>query len=65
VRRVFRAANEHHMAIVVHMHANIDHHRHMEQRRPVSFWSSYLRRLRTWSSRSPIWRGRRLRRPGN
>jgi predicted TIM-barrel fold metal-dependent hydrolase len=27
VRQVFRAANEHHMAIVVHMHANIDHHR--------------------------------------
>jgi predicted TIM-barrel fold metal-dependent hydrolase len=27
VRRVFRAANEHHMAIVVHMHSNIDHHR--------------------------------------
>jgi predicted TIM-barrel fold metal-dependent hydrolase len=27
VRRVFHAANEHHMAIVVHMHANIDHHR--------------------------------------
>jgi predicted TIM-barrel fold metal-dependent hydrolase len=27
VRRVFRAADEHHMAIVVHMHANIDHHR--------------------------------------
>jgi predicted TIM-barrel fold metal-dependent hydrolase len=27
VRRVFRAANENHMAIVVHMHANIDHHR--------------------------------------
>jgi predicted TIM-barrel fold metal-dependent hydrolase len=27
VRRVFRAANEHRMAIVVHMHANIDHHR--------------------------------------
>jgi len=27
VRRVFRAANEHHMAIVVHLHANIDHHR--------------------------------------
>jgi predicted TIM-barrel fold metal-dependent hydrolase len=27
VRRVFRAANEHHMAVVVHMHANIDHHR--------------------------------------
>ncbi len=27
VQRVFRAANEHHMAIVVHMHANIDHHR--------------------------------------
>src|SRR5215469_9044300 len=27
VRRVFRAANEHHMAIVVHMHANIDHKR--------------------------------------
>jgi predicted TIM-barrel fold metal-dependent hydrolase len=27
VRRVFRAANEHHMAIVVHMHANIDHQR--------------------------------------
>jgi predicted TIM-barrel fold metal-dependent hydrolase len=27
VRRVFRAANEHHMAIIVHMHANIDHHR--------------------------------------
>ena len=27
VRRVFRAANEHGMAIVVHMHANIDHHR--------------------------------------
>jgi predicted TIM-barrel fold metal-dependent hydrolase len=27
VRRVFRAANQHHMAITVHMHANIDHHR--------------------------------------
>ena len=27
VRRVFRAANQHHMAIVVHMHANIDHNR--------------------------------------
>jgi predicted TIM-barrel fold metal-dependent hydrolase len=27
VRRVFRAANENHMAIVVHMHTNIDHHR--------------------------------------
>jgi predicted TIM-barrel fold metal-dependent hydrolase len=27
VRQVFRTANEHHMAIVVHMHANIDHHR--------------------------------------
>ena len=27
VQRVFRAANGHHMAIVVHMHANIDHHR--------------------------------------
>jgi predicted TIM-barrel fold metal-dependent hydrolase len=27
VQRVFRAANEHHMAIVVHLHANIDHHR--------------------------------------
>ena len=27
VRGVFRAANEHHMAIVVHMHANIDHRR--------------------------------------
>jgi predicted TIM-barrel fold metal-dependent hydrolase len=27
VRRVFRAANEHRMAIAVHMHANIDHHR--------------------------------------
>lgn len=27
VRRVFRAANQYHMAIVVHMHANIDHHR--------------------------------------
>jgi predicted TIM-barrel fold metal-dependent hydrolase len=27
VRRVFRAANAYHMAIVVHIHANIDHHR--------------------------------------
>jgi predicted TIM-barrel fold metal-dependent hydrolase len=27
VQRVFRAANQHHMAIVVHLHANIDHHR--------------------------------------
>ncbi len=27
VRRVFSAANKHHMAIVVHMHSNIDHHR--------------------------------------
>lgn len=27
VRRVFRAANRHHMAITVHMHANIDRHR--------------------------------------
>lgn len=27
VREVFRAANAHGMAIVVHMHANIDHHR--------------------------------------
>ncbi len=27
LRRVFRAANDHRMAIVVHMHANIDHNR--------------------------------------
>lgn len=27
VRQVFRAANQHHMSIAVHMHANIDHHR--------------------------------------
>jgi hypothetical protein len=27
VRRVFHAANEYRMAIVVHMHANVDHHR--------------------------------------
>jgi len=27
LRRVFRAANQHRMAITVHMHANIDHHR--------------------------------------
>jgi predicted TIM-barrel fold metal-dependent hydrolase len=27
LRRVFRAANQHRMAIAVHMHANIDHHR--------------------------------------
>jgi predicted TIM-barrel fold metal-dependent hydrolase len=27
VRQVFRAAHEHGMAIVVHTHANIDHHR--------------------------------------
>ena len=27
LQKVFRAANDHHMAIVVHMHANIDHHR--------------------------------------
>ena len=27
VRRVFRAANQHHMTITVHVHANIDHHR--------------------------------------
>jgi predicted TIM-barrel fold metal-dependent hydrolase len=27
VRQAFRSANEHRMAIVVHMHANIDHHR--------------------------------------
>ncbi len=27
VRQVFRAANQHHMAITVHMHPNIDHHR--------------------------------------
>jgi predicted TIM-barrel fold metal-dependent hydrolase len=27
VQGVFRAANQHHMAITVHMHANIDHHR--------------------------------------
>lgn len=27
VRQVFRAANQHRMAIIVHMHANIDHHR--------------------------------------
>jgi predicted TIM-barrel fold metal-dependent hydrolase len=27
VRQVFHSANEHHMAIVVHMHANIDHKR--------------------------------------
>ena len=26
VRRVFHAANEYRMAIVVHMHANVDHH---------------------------------------
>jgi predicted TIM-barrel fold metal-dependent hydrolase len=27
VRQVFRAANQHHMSIAVHMHANIDHRR--------------------------------------
>jgi len=27
VRRVFRVANKHHMALIVHIHANIDHHR--------------------------------------
>ena len=27
VRRVFRAANQHHMALLVHLHANLDHHR--------------------------------------
>jgi predicted TIM-barrel fold metal-dependent hydrolase len=27
LRRIFRAANQHKMAIIVHMHANIDHHR--------------------------------------
>ncbi len=27
VRRVFRAANQHHMALLVHLHANVDHHR--------------------------------------
>ncbi len=27
VRRVFHAANQNHMAIVVHLHSNIDHHR--------------------------------------
>lgn len=27
LKRVFRAADQHHMSIAVHMHANIDHHR--------------------------------------
>ena len=27
VRRVFRAANQHHMAILMHEHANVNHHR--------------------------------------
>jgi predicted TIM-barrel fold metal-dependent hydrolase len=42
VRRVFRAANEHHMAIVVHMHANIDHHRPYGTKQALVFLEQLL-----------------------
>jgi predicted TIM-barrel fold metal-dependent hydrolase len=48
VRSVFRAANDHHMAIVVHLHANIDHHRPYGAKEAASFWSNYFLMLRTW-----------------
>jgi predicted TIM-barrel fold metal-dependent hydrolase len=42
VRRVFRAGNEQHMAIVVHMHANIDHHRPYGAREALIFLEQLL-----------------------
>jgi predicted TIM-barrel fold metal-dependent hydrolase len=42
LRRVFRAANEHHMAIVVHMHANINHHRPYGTKEAVIFLEQLL-----------------------
>jgi len=42
VRRVFRAANEHHMAIVVHMHSNMDHHRPYGAREALIFLEKLL-----------------------
>jgi predicted TIM-barrel fold metal-dependent hydrolase len=42
VRQVFRAANEHHMAIVVHMHANIDHRRPYGAREALIFLEQLL-----------------------
>jgi len=42
VRQVFHAANERHMAIVVHMHANIDHHRPYGKREARIFLEQLL-----------------------
>jgi predicted TIM-barrel fold metal-dependent hydrolase len=42
VRRVFQAANQHGMAIVAHMHANIDHHRPYGAREARLFLESLL-----------------------
>ena len=47
VRRVFRAANEHRMAIAVHMHPNIDHHRPYGAKEARIFWDKFCLRRPT------------------
>ena len=42
VRGVFRPANQHRMAITVHLHANIDHHRSYGAKEARSFLSQVL-----------------------
>jgi predicted TIM-barrel fold metal-dependent hydrolase len=42
LRSVFHAANEHHMAIVVHMRANMDHHRPYGQKEAAIFLDQLL-----------------------
>ena len=42
LRQVFRAANQHRMAIIVHMHANIDHHRPYGTKQARIFLESLL-----------------------
>ena len=42
LRQVFRAANQHGMAIIVHMHANIDHHRPYGTKQARIFLESLL-----------------------
>lgn len=42
VQRVFRAANHEHIAIVVHVHANIDHHRPNGAKEALTFLEQLL-----------------------
>jgi predicted TIM-barrel fold metal-dependent hydrolase len=42
LRQVFRAADNHHMAIIVHMHANVNHHRPYGRREAEIFLTQLL-----------------------